>query len=288
MRGAHLWRHFSLHFRAKPGAWMNNLTKIGLGFISALVLLALVAPQFWPYSPYGQHSALIFNAPSASHWFGTDETGRDLFARVNIAIGISLAVGVLSILIGGLIGIPFGVISAFSGGSPDTLIQRVADILMSFPLLIMGIMIIAAVGSGFWPLVVAIGVAQSPRFARMARGCTLAIKKLEFIEASRSFGADNLHMMYKHVLRNITGPLIIQSVLFLSDAIMAEAGLSFLGLGIQPPTPTLGNLIRGGVAFLAISPWMSIIPGAFLSIMIVGLHILGDGLRDKLAPEFES
>lgn len=266
---------------------MNRLTKIGLIFISVLVLLALAAPQFWPYSPYGQHSGLIFKAPSAGHWFGSDETGRDLFARVNIALGISLAVGTLSILIGGLIGIPVGVVSAFSGGSPDILIQRVVDIFMSFPLLIMGLMIIAAVGSGFWPLVLAIGIAQSPRFARMARGCTLAIKKSEFIEASRSFGASNTHIMYKHILRNITGPLIVQSVLFLSDAIMAEAGLSFLGLGIQPPTPTLGNLIRGGVAFLAISPWLSIIPGAFLSVLIVGLHLLGDGLRDQLAPEFE-
>jgi len=266
---------------------MNKITQIGLGIILLLVLLALITPPFWPHSPYGQNSTLMFAPPSIGHWFGTDDTGRDLFARVSIAIGISLAVGGLSIVIGGLIGIPIGIVSAFAGGSPDTMIQRVVDIFMSFPLLIMGLMIIAAVGSGFWPLVLAIGIGQSPRFARMARGCTLGIKKSEFIEASRSFGAGNVHIMYKHILRNITGPLIIQSVLFLSDAIMAEAGLSFLGLGIQPPTPTLGNLIRGGVAFLSVSPWMSIIPGAFLSLMIMGLHLLGDGLRDQLAPEFE-
>lgn len=266
---------------------MNNLIKIGLTIVLALILLILITPRFWPYSPYGQHSELIFKPPSADHWFGTDETGRDLFARVCIAIGLSLAVGALSILIGGAIGIPFGIVSAFSGGFPDILIQRVVDIFMSFPLLIMGLMIIAAVGSGFWPLVVAIGIAQAPRFARMSRGCTLATKESEFIEASRSFGASNIHIMYKHIWRNITGPLIVQSILFLSDAIMVEASLSFLGLGIQPPTPTLGNLIRGGVSFLGINPWMSIIAGAFLSIMIVALHLLGDGLRDQLAPEFE-
>lgn len=265
---------------------MNNLTKTGLAIIFVLLLLTFLMPIFWPYSPYGQHSERIFKPPSAGHWFGTDESGRDLFARVSIAIGISLAVGALSVLIGAVIGIPLGTVSAFSGGLPDILMQRVVDIFMSFPLLIMGLMIIAAVGSGFWPLVLALGIAQSPRFARMARGCTLAIKESEFIEASRSFGASNIFIMYKHILRNITGPLIVQSVLFLSDAIMTEAGLTFLGLGIQPPTPTLGNLIRSGLGYLEVTPWISIIPGAFLSIMIVGLHFLGDGLRDQLAPEF--
>jgi len=265
---------------------MNNLTKIGIAIIFAFLLLTFIVPIFWPYSPYGQHSERIFTPPSFSQWFGTDESGRDLFARVSIAIGISLAVGALSILIGAVIGIPLGMVSAFSGGLPDILLQRVVDIFMSFPLLIMGLMIIAAVGSGFWPLVLAIGIAQSPRFARMARGCTLAIKESEFIEASRSFGASNIFIIYKHILRNITGPLVVQSVLFLSDAIMAEAGLTFLGLGIQPPTPTLGNLIRGGISYLGVTPWISIIPGAFLSIMIVALHFIGDGLRDQLAPEF--
>jgi len=265
---------------------MNKLTKIGLAIILALVLLRILVPIFWPYSPYRQHSELIFEPPSARHWFGTDDSGRDLFARVSIAVGISLSVGALSVLIGGLIGIPFGTISAFSGGRVDIFMQRVVDIFMSFPLLIMGLMIIAAVGSGFLPLVIAIGVGQSPRFARMARGCTLAVKESEFIEASHSFGASQIHIMYKHILRNITGPLIVQSVLFLSDAIMVEAGLSFLGLGIQPPTPTLGNIIREGVPFLGITPWVSIIPGAFLSVMIVGFHLTGDGLRDQLAPEF--
>jgi peptide/nickel transport system permease protein len=266
---------------------MNNLTKVGLATIFALVLFPLLTPVFWPHLPYAQHSELMFKPPSASHWFGTDEAGRDLFARVSIAIGISILVGLLSILIGAVIGIPFGVVSAFSGGKADILMQRVVDIFMSFPLLIMGLMIIASIGSGFWPLVLAIGIAQSPRFARMARGCTLAIKGSEFIEASRSFGASNTHIMYKHILRNITGPLIVQSVLFLSDAIMTEAGLTFLGLGIQPPTPTLGNLIRSGLGYLEVTPWISIIAGAFLSVMIVGLHLLGDGLRDQLAPEFE-
>lgn len=265
---------------------MNSLTKTGSAIILALVLLTLLVPIFWPYSPYGQYSERIFKPPSAGHWFGTDEAGRDLFARVSIAIGISLSVGALSVLIGAVVGIPFGTVSAFSGGAPDILMQRGVDIFMSFPLLIMGLMFIAAVGSGLWPLVLAIGIAQSPRFARMARGCTLAIKESEFIEASRSFGASNTHIMYKHILRNITGPLIVQSVLFLSDAIMVEAGLSFLGLGIQPPTPTLGNLIRSGLGYLGVTPWISIIPGAFVSVMIMGLHLLGDGLRDQLAPEF--
>jgi len=265
---------------------MNRLVKIGSVMILLLVLFPLLGPALWPHSPYAQRAELLFQSPSWRHPFGTDEAGRDLFARVSLAIGISLAVGAFSILIGGAMGIPFGTVSAFSGGFPDLLMQRAVDIFMSFPLLIMGIMIIASIGSGFWPLVFAIGIAQSPRFARMARGCTLAIKESEFIEASRSFGASNGHIIYKHILRNITGPLIVQSVLFLSEAIMVEAGLTFLGLGIQPPTPTLGNLIRGGIAFLGITPWISIIPGIFLSIMIVGLHLLGDGLRDQLAPEF--
>ncbi len=265
---------------------MHNLTGIGLVTIVALGLLTLLVPVFWPHSPYRQNAELILQSPSVQHWFGTDESGRDLFARASLATGISLAVGILSVVIGALIGIPFGTVSAYSGGRPDLLMQRAVDIFMSFPLLIMGLMIIAAVGSGFWPLVLAIGIAQSPRFARMARGCTLAVKELAFIEASRSFGASHTHIMVRHILQNIAGPLVVQSVLFLSDAIMVEAGLSFLGLGIQPPTPTLGNLIRGGVSFLAVTPWLSIIPGGLLSVLILGFHLAGDGLRDQLAPEF--
>jgi len=266
---------------------MNRLVKLGLAILLTLVLLTIVTSIFWPYSAYRQHSELIFERPSARHWFGTDDSGRDVFARTSIAIRISLSVGVLSVLIGGLIGIPFGTISAFSGGYADIVMQRVVDVFMSFPLLIMGLMIIAAVGSGFLPLVFGLGIAQSPGFARMARGCTLAVKESEFVEASRSFGASQIHILYKHILRNIIGPLIVQGVLFVCDAIMAEAGLSFLGLGIQPPTPTLGNLIRDGAGFLDITPWICVIPGIFLSAMIVGFHLTGDGLRDRLAPEFE-
>jgi peptide/nickel transport system permease protein len=265
---------------------VNDLTTTGVVTIVVLGLLTLLAPALWPHSPYGQNAELIFKSPSVGHWFGTDESGRDLFARASRATGISLAIGILSVVIGALIGIPFGTVSAYSGGRADVLMQRAVDIFMSFPLLIMGLMIIAAVGSGFWPLVLAIGIAQSPRFARMARGCTLVVKELAFIEASRSFGASHTHIMVRHILQNIAGPLVVQSVLFLSDAIMVEAGLSFLGLGIQPPTPTLGNLIRGGVSFLAVTPWLSIIPGALLSVLILGFHLAGDGLRDQLAPEF--
>ena len=265
---------------------MDKSLNLGSTLIFLLISLPLIGIIFWPYSPYSQDYDLLYLAPNADHWFGADDTGRDLVARVSIAVEISFLVGVLSVIIGILIGIPLGCYSAFYGGTADLLVQRVVDILMAFPLLIMGLLIIAAVGSGFTPLVIAIGIAQSPRFARMARACTLSVKENEFIEAAFSFGGGKIYIIYKHVLRNITGPLIIQSVLFISEAIMVEAGLSFLGLGIQPPTPTLGNIIRGGVSFLGFSPWICIIPGAILSLIVIGLNLMGDGLRDKLAPDF--
>ena len=265
---------------------MDKSLNLGLYLILLLISFPIIGTLFWPHSPYVQDSALLYLPPDSVHWFGADDTGRDLFARVCTAVGISFSVGVLSVIIGVIIGLPLGCYSAFYGGKVDLLVQRFVDILMSFPLLIMGLLIIAAVGSGFVPLVLAIGIAQSPRFARMARACTLSVKENEFIEAAFTFGAGKIYIIYKHVLRNITGPLIIQSVLFISEAIMVEAGLSFLGLGIQPPTPTLGNIIRSGVPYLGFSPWICIIPGAMLSLLVIGLNMTGDGLRDKLAPDF--
>ena len=256
---------------------MNKTLNIGSALTFLLISLPIIGVIFWPHSPYKQDYELLYLSPNVEHWFGADDTGRDLVARICIGVGISFSVGVLSVIIGVLIGLPLGCYSAFYGGTVDLLVQRFVDVLMAFPLLIMGLLIIAAVGSGFTPLVLAIGIAQSPRFARMARACTLSIKENEFIEASYSFGANKIYIIYKHVLRNITGPLIIQSVLFISEAIMVEAGLSFLGLGIQPPTPTLGNIIRGGVSILAFAPWISIIPGAILSLIVIGQNLMGDG-----------
>jgi peptide/nickel transport system permease protein len=180
--------------------------------------------------------------------------------------------------------VPIGLFSGYSGGLSDLLAQRIVDSMLSFPMLIMGLMVAAIIGAGYIPLVLAVGVALSPRFARLTRASTLKVKEEEYIEAAMSIGGGKLYIAYKHILRNIINPIVVQSALWVGLAILCETGLSFLGMGIQPPTPTLGNMIRWGMDSLRINPWVSVIPGLFITLIVITLNVFAEGLQNQINP----
>lgn len=255
----------------------------GLAIIAAVVLLAAIAPYI-AADPTEQSVANALQAPSAQHWFGTDEFGRDVFSRVLHGARPAMVVGLLSVAVSMVIGLPLGMIAGLRGGWIDAGISGLVDIMLSFPGLLLALMIVALVGSGLGTLVLAIGVSHVPIFIRLARSSTLVIRELDYVAASRSFGGGQLHILLRHILPNIIGPLIVMATLSIAGAIREEAGLSFLGLGVQPPQASWGNLIREGVGTIFDAPWLAVIPGLCLTVTVLAFNMLGDSVRDVLDP----
>ncbi len=255
----------------------------GLMIIASVVLIALLAP-FIAADPTAQSIVHALQSPSAEHWFGTDEFGRDVFSRVIYGARPALFVGLLSVLVSLAIGVPLGMLAGFRGGWFDTTVSGAVDVMLSFPALLLALMIVTLVGSGLSVLVLAIGVAHVPIFVRLARSSTLLIRELDYVAASRSFGAGERHILVRHIFPNIIGPLIVMATLSIGGAIREEAGLSFLGLGVQPPQASWGNLIRDGVTTILEAPWLALIPGLCLTISVLAFNILGDAVRDILDP----
>ncbi len=274
----HSWRKTTL------GRLMQNATGLsGAIIICALILLALLADLISPYG-FADQIAPRLQAPSAAHWFGTDDLGRDVLSRVIYGARISLWVGIVAVGIGASLGITLGVIAGYFGGKIDDLIMRIMDIVFAFPSLVLAITIVGFLGASLTNTMIAIGFVSSARFSRVARGPVLALREQEFVQAARLLGANNRRIVLRHILPNIMAPLLVQTSLAFSTAVLTEASLSFLGLGAQPPDPSWGQMLQAARKYLEPAPWTALAPGAAITLVVLGFNQLGDGLRDVLDP----
>lgn len=262
----------------------NRTAVIGLVMVLALVVVALAAPVIAPYDPLDQEVRDRLEAPSWSHPLGLDDKGRDILSRVIYGTRIALQVGVFSVLLGGTLGTAMGIVAGYFGGKADAVLMRLTDILLAFPDLITGLLVLAVLGPGLWKMVIAIGLTIAPRFARIAYGPTLAIKNKEFVEAAHSIGVQDGRILRIHILPNILGDLLVYGSLWTASAIRLEASLSFIGLGVPPPTATWGQMIREGTIHLTLVPVYSLGPGIALLLAVFAFNLIGDGLRDVLDP----
>ena len=256
----------------------------GLALILLVVLTALFAPLIAPYDPVELNTPDRMQGPSATHWAGTDQYGRDTLSRIIYGGRTSLSVAFTSILLATLVGGLLGLLAGYYRSWVDVLIMRLTDILLSFPVILLAIALLAFLGSGFNSLVLAIAVVYTGPFARVARGAVLSLREELFVEASRASGSSDARTLFLTLLPNALAPLIIEITLRLAYAILIEAGLSFLGLGTPPPAPSWGQMIAENRRFLALSPWATVAPGLAIMVIVLGFNLLGDGLRDALDP----
>jgi peptide/nickel transport system permease protein len=256
----------------------------GLVVISIFILLALFAPLVSPYEPIATSWSLVRKPPSALHWFGTDDLGRDVLARVIYGARASLLAGAISVTIALSIGVPLGLLSGYRGGFVDALIGRITDAMLACPFLILAIALSAFLGPSLGNAMIAIGVSATPIFIRLTRGQVMAVKVEDYVEAARAMGNPPWRIALFHILPNILPALLVQATLSIAAAIIAEAALSFLGLGQQPPAPSWGSMLNAAQRFLTNAPWMAIWPGLAIFLVVLSLNLVGDGLRDALDP----
>jgi ABC-type dipeptide/oligopeptide/nickel transport system permease subunit len=262
----------------------NRSALAGAVIVATFVALALLAPVISPYDPNKTNFLALRQPPSAMHWLGTDEIGRDILSRVMHGGIASLYAGVLSVTIALMIGLPVGLAAGWYRGWIDAAISRATDALLAVPFLILAIAFAAALGPSLTNAMIAIGLSQVPIFVRLTRGQVLALSNEDFIEGARAVGVRDLMILIRHVTPNILPPLLVQATLTVAIAIIAEASLSFLGLGQQPPAPSWGSMLNTAKNFLEQAPWMSLSPGVAICLVVLGFNLLGDGLRDALDP----
>jgi peptide/nickel transport system permease protein len=266
--------------------WLNKLAVAGGLFVFVLIIMALFAGQLTPYNPSEQNYSAMLQSPSAAHWFGTDQLGRDILSRVIYGAQVSLKAGLISVGVALAIGIPIGLISGYYRGILDEfVIMRVTDAMLSFPPLVLALSLAAVLGAGLENAMIAIGLVYTPNFIRLVRGEVLAKREREFVEAARSSGLRDWRIMTFHIFPNSLGPILVQGTLSVAGAIIAEASLSYLGLGTQPPTPSWGAMLSAGQGYLAEAPWIVIFPGLFIFLAVMAINLFGDGIRDMLDPK---
>jgi peptide/nickel transport system permease protein len=253
--------------------------------ITAFIALAIAAPLVAPYDPVATSWSLVRKPPSMAHWFGTDDLGRDVLSRVIFGARASLAAGAISVGIALSVGVPVGMLSGYRGGFIDALISRITDAMLACPFLILAIALAAFLGPSLGHAMIAIGISATPIFVRLTRGEVMNVKIEEYIDAARSVGDSDWRIAVVHILPNITPALLVQATLSVAAAIIAEASLSFLGLGQQPPFPSWGSMLNAAQRFLTNAPWMAIWPGLAIFLVVLSLNLLGDGLRDALDPQ---
>jgi peptide/nickel transport system permease protein len=258
---------------------------LGLVVICILIFLAIFAPLIAPFDPAQQSWTAVRKAPSWAHWFGTDESGRDLLSRVIYGARASLLAGVVSVTIALTAGVPIGLLAGYRGGWIDALISRITDAMLACPNLILAIALAAFLGPSLTNAMIAIGITATPVFVRLTRGQVLAVKVEDYVEAARAVGNPGWRIAVKHILPNIMPALLVQATLAIAAAIIAEASLSFLGLGQQPPAPSWGSMLNTAQRFLTSAPWMAIWPGLAIFLSVLSFNLLGDGLRDALDPK---
>ena len=270
------WTH---RFRANPTSWIGAL------LIMAVVFSAIFAPWIWPIDPLEQNIVDRLVGPSAEHPFGTDTYGRDVLSRLLHAARISLVIGFLSIALALVLGSAIGIAAGYLGGWVDAMVTSLLDVLLCFPTLLLGLMVVAMLGPSIENLVVAIALTELAPFARVARAPTIALKGRDFIEAGRALGFSDLRLVVVHIIPNLLSEVVVVTSLWLATAIRTEASLSFIGLGVKPPTPTWGGMIREGFENILDAPWLAVAPGLAILVTVLGLNLLGDGMRDAIDPK---
>jgi len=266
-----------------------RLAGIGLIIVVVLVVSAVLAPWIAPYSPTKQQVTNALQPPSARNLLGTDELGRDILSRIIYGGQASLQVGIIAVGIAMLSGVTLGLIAGYwSNTLLEQVIMRLMDALLALPALVLALALVAALGPSLQNAVIAVGIVGIPAYARLTRGQVLSVKEREFVTAARTTGARDVRIIVTHILPNVTAALIIQSSLGVAFAILAEAGLSFLGLGVQPPTPSWGSMLSAGRGYLDLDPWLVIGPGTAIFIAVLGFNFLGDGIRDVLDPRLRN
>lgn len=270
-----VWKRLIRHRPAMTGA-----------IILLVVLIAAVfAPFLAPYSPTKQSFVDQLQPPSAAHWFGTDEFGRDIFSRVLYGARIALVVGFIADGIALVLGVAVGMVAGFLGGRWDSLLMRATDVLLAFPYLLLALMIMAVLGPGLSKAMVAIGIVYTPHYARVVRGSVLSLREQEFVQASKAAGSSTTWQMLRHVIPNVMAPIIVQATLLFGSAIVETSALGFLGLGAPPGEPEWGAMLANGRVYMLTAPWLALFPGLAIFVTVVGLNLLGDGLRDVLDPK---
>ncbi|OBG89886.1 ABC transporter permease [Mycobacterium sp. E136] len=262
----------------------NPVTVVSTGLLLLIAFVAVTADWIAPYEINDVDVPNALRPPSGSHWFGTDELGRDVFSRVLVATQASMRVAVVSVAFAAVVGVTVGLVSGYRGGWLDTVFMRVVDVMFAFPVLLLALAVVAILGPGVTTTILAIGIVYTPIFARVSRASTMSVRVEPFVSVSRSMGTGHLYILGRHILPNIAGPLVVQTSLSLAFAILSEAALSFLGLGIQPPQPSLGRMIFDSQGFVTMAWWMAVFPGAAIFVAVLAFNLLGDGLRDVLDP----
>lgn len=277
---------------SRPSAFQlflrSPVSVVGSIVLLVMIAAALLGPALAPYGLNETDIAGALKAPSAEHWFGTDDLGRDVFSRVVIAAQVSLRVAVISVAIALVLGVLLGIVSGYAGGWADGVLMRIVDVMFAFPMLILALAIVAVLGPGANTATIAIGVVYVPIFARVARASTPSVRSEPFVRASQTMGTGAGRILVKHILPNISGPIIVQTSLSLAFAILSEAALSFLGLGVQPPQPSWGRMLFEAQSFLGTAWWLAVFPGLAIFLTVLSCNLVGDGLRDVLDPKQRS
>jgi peptide/nickel transport system permease protein len=271
---ADLWRRLRRNRAAVGGA----------GIVIVFVLLAVLAPFLVPYNPIQGNLNDRLQSFSETHWLGTDELGRDLLSRILYGARVSLQIQIVAVVLALIVGVLLGSLSGYLGGYVDTVIMRCMDILLAFPGIFLALGIIAALGPGLVNLMFAAGISSIPQFARIVRASILQLKEREFVEAALALGSGSNRVMFRHLLPNCLAPIIVQSTLRMATVLLTASGLSFLGLGVQPPTPEWGAMLSNARSYLIVAPRVATIPGLAIMVVVVGFNLFGDGLRDTLDP----
>jgi peptide/nickel transport system permease protein len=276
------WRGLVRLFNANKTSW------VGLVLFAAVIFIALAAPLLTSHDPIAQDVARQLQPPSAQHIFGTDEYGRDIWARLIYGARISLLIGIASTMIAMVIGSAIGLTAGWYGGRIDAVVMQIMDALLAFPALILGLIIVAMLGPSTFNIILAIALTSIPPFARIARAPTIALKEREFVEACRALGYSDARILVVHILPNMLAEIMVMGSLWLANAIRTEASLAFIGLGIKPPAPTWGGMIRSGFENILDSAWLAVVPSVAILLVIFALNLLGDGLRDAVDPKLKN
>jgi peptide/nickel transport system permease protein len=263
----------------------NRAMLVGCLIILLFAFAAVFSSWLSPFDPFAQSIRARLRPPGDLHWLGTDGFGRDILSRIIWGSRISLTVGVVAVAIGATIGILIGLTGGFFGGAVDSLLMSIVDILLVLPTILLALVIVAMLGPGVFNLMIAVGISNAPRFARLTRAEVLAVKKMVFVDAASALGASYIRLMLRHILPNSFASIVVLSSLRIAQAITTEASLSFLGLGVAPPTPTWGSMIADGRVYLRTSPWVAIFPGIMIMLIVMAFNLIGDGLRDLLDPK---
>ncbi|MGN7387349.1 nickel transporter permease [Sporosarcina sp. SAFN-015] len=265
----------------------NKAAVVGGVLVLFFILIGIFGPYLTSMDPNSPQIANKLKPPSAEHWFGTDNYGRDIFTRIIHGMGITMKVGFFSVALGGVVGVFLGIISGYYGGKLDTVIMRIMDILLAFPGILLALAIVSVLGGSLQNVIIAVGIFSVPAFARIVRGSTLTVRKLEYIDAIKALGAKDGRIIFKHILPNVLSPIIVQLTLRIATAVLTASGLAFLGLGAKPPTPEWGAMLSEGRAYMREAPHLVLFPGVMIVIVVLAFNIFGDGLRDALDPKMK-